>query len=118
MTNKYVPMTVNMNGFREAMKEMTEREKKAFFEGNFDYPECKWEHDENAKYAMRWYFEHGFDFKVKRQNMGSTIFEVSRDGMTHEDKVYSNPEFNMKNIMEQFGKNWEMSLKIMELTNR
>ena len=41
------------------------------------------EKNRNEKFAERWFDQHGFEWKLIKQYLSKTVYEISKDGLTY-----------------------------------
>lgn len=105
----------------KATEGMSETQKRAFFERNIGYPEARWEMFRNEKYAMRFWFEHGWGYRLKRQNYEDTVFVLSDpEGVLPdlEYRVPSSPKAKMADLMRSFLRDAQLTRRLYFLTEQ
>lgn len=66
------------------------------------------------KGAEKWFKENGFDYKIIKQYISKTIYQVSKDGVTDKCEVLA-AVTNISSYMESYGRSFELGKQIAEL---
>lgn len=62
-------------------------------------------------YAEKWFKEHGFEFKILKQYLSKTNYEVTKDGVTDTFELSSSVT-DGKLYMDNYGKSFAMKVEI------
>lgn len=76
---------------------------------------AKWYLSKNDIYAICHWANKGYSIKLKRQNMGTSIYILEKDGRKQEFKLDKNPRVKVSGEMALFDKNEELSDRIRKL---
>lgn len=68
----------------------------------------------NEKYVEKWFKENGFDFRLIKQYMSKTKYEISKDGITITFELISGVD-DIKGYMKMFNESFEMRKEIMRM---
>jgi len=74
----------------------------------------KYETSKNEKYAEQWFDKNGFEFKLIKQHISKTKYEVSKDGIVETFELPS-AVTDCKKYMELFDKSFEMKKQIVQM---
>lgn len=86
--------------------------------GKIDISGAKWDFSREEKYVIKWLEDNGFTGKIVKQYISKTIFEIAKDGITDRFELPQGIVFkDIRGYMEQYKKNWELKLQVIELRN-
>lgn len=73
-----------------------------------------YEKTKNEKYAENWFKENGFDFKLLKQYISKTKYEITKAEITEIFEL-PNDVTNIKKYMDMFLKSFEMKIEILKM---
>ena len=71
----------------------------------------KWEATKNERYAEKWFKDNGFEFKLIKQYVSKTVYEVRKDGLVEKFELL-NGVTDIKKYMGQFAYSFGLALRI------
>lgn len=77
----------------------------------------EWEASPAERYAEKYWQENGFEVKLIKRYQSKSVYEVSRDGLTHKEEIpYTVRRFG--EYMRQFQKGWDMAVEIESMKRK
>lgn len=80
-----------------------------------DTSRAQWEISKEEKYALDWFERNGFDAVLEKQFLSKTNFSVSKNGVTDKFSLPHGEKVNVKKVMEQFARAFELLCELQEL---
>lgn len=77
----------------------------------------EWDSSKDERYAEKWWTEHGYSWTLKKRFISKSVYEISKDGITHDYEV-PNAKIDMKRFMEGaagFTHYWNMLIEYHRL---